>query len=671
MKRNAISNKKFSMASFNRPSTPRGSQFNRSYDGIDASNLLQDDTIDPFSVWMRPSSLSPYSSRVSPSKDMTDSDQIQELTNELAQTKEDLYLAAEIGQSILAEYRRQKKDHVDLVIGTPDPAILSTSRGFSGSGTPGFWRRKYENLERSYSLMEEENERLRRNMSQLSKREISSNSPQRSHTSDMRDFDVFENYESQIESYKTANRNLEKRLAEESRKVRDMQDGIEKYHELLQENNQISVERDRLFEKNRKLEDLVKDAYNSDTDSKEEELIMLVKELSSVNERLQIEKEELKHLLDDARHELGNLNNSSHENEVFITSATPDPRSTIFGELETVLKESLDSSNHLDKSQQTSGFTSNNDSFQASPLSPLQKSKSGSMKSSNLEHAFDTRSLLYQKQFYLLSELISSTRERYQCTNVLNLNKRLKKNFDLPSLTNLSNSIIDHISFDISGYLLQFSNLSTNLKEDLSSHNPEEIVNSLVKSIIDCLIDIGSLRKSSNDLGLALYDKINALSKADIDQRDSSRQLNSLKAQREMDAIRRKNNFGKLKRSVSQSFRDKFNKGLRQRNDRLVHAQSYSHTQSHYNRVDSTATFASETSEYYTPLNSANPSTIFASPSAANDTRMQSSLGSSHSSFTGENSPGNKPKSKLRRSLRPDSPINRRQGVLKENCDIM
>ncbi|CAG8651031.1 16793_t:CDS:2 [Dentiscutata heterogama] len=167
-------------------------------------------------------------------------------------------------------------------------------------------------------------------------------------------------------------------------------------------------------------------------------------------------------------------------------------------------------------------------SCQASTSTPLliTNDVNGSKRESQL-----SESLQNQNPYQLLFNLASHIMDRMKGTDLMALNRRLKRSFDILELTNLSNNLIENILSDVENFRERFrwveelcnnDEMKTNPKmafndlngsendknqKDLFMFSPEYFL-PLVHLLQDLLNEIGKLRMTINDVQVSYVQKV-------------------------------------------------------------------------------------------------------------------------------------------------------------------
>lgn len=119
---------------------------------------------------------------------------------------------------------------------------------------------------------------------------------------------------------------------------------------------------------------------------------------------------------------------------------------------------------------------------------------------------------------HTLQLLASSYYSRLMSTNTLSLNRRLRRTFEISELTHLSNTIISNIMGDIQSMPSHFTDKfaypkipfpnDTQTSSKLDDSPPLIVVQQLASTISCILAEIGHLRKTVNEVGLAYVTKM-------------------------------------------------------------------------------------------------------------------------------------------------------------------
>ncbi|KAL1922426.1 uncharacterized protein VTP21DRAFT_9965 [Calcarisporiella thermophila] len=118
------------------------------------------------------------------------------------------------------------------------------------------------------------------------------------------------------------------------------------------------------------------------------------------------------------------------------------------------------------------------------------------------------------KQLSLLGEHLL---ERLRSTNLLSLNRRLNRSFDIHRLTQLSNTLIDNVLQDVDSLALRFHVALDSLSQGASdSQAPfsksdecqDPVLSGMVRLVRNLLYEIGQLRMTMNDVQLSYVTKV-------------------------------------------------------------------------------------------------------------------------------------------------------------------
>lgn len=331
----------------------------------------------------------------------------------------------------------------------------------------------------------------------------------------------------------------------------------------------------------------------------------LVRELSSAKEKMNVEMNELRSLLETSQNEVMALQERLEElklnrgydleSEGVGQSTTTEPQRTVFDEIEEYivsrsiqnLSQSFSSDpgvfeavlrnkttgasrnypspdrrssrlvEHLDSNAVSLFNPVSDESDQNPPLTSQISNKllstfsDGIAPTKNVEVVEPAKQVTSSTHIYIrtLHSMAVALHERLNATDTVSLNRQLKREFDLPELTRLSQSVIENISRDVDNLDSRFppaSDESNTKNTDSRSHKRFEnahdrtepisqerlftadlnsVVLPMVSLIQALLKDLAQLRGTLNDLSLAFYERVVQNSKEDKAKRIAQQNL--------------------------------------------------------------------------------------------------------------------------------------------------
>ncbi|KAJ3128138.1 hypothetical protein HK098_005038 [Nowakowskiella sp. JEL0407] len=156
-------------------------------------------------------------------------------------------------------------------------------------------------------------------------------------------------------------------------------------------------------------------------------------------------------------------------------------------------------------------------------LKKKKKSTVSSPKTPNKRHFSNTSASLStlpsSTGIYLrmLTSMSDDLFHRLSKTDTVQLNRLLRRTFDLSELTGLSNSLIENVVVDVGNMVKRFPKPKPENKEG-NVDDTAAIVYPVVESIQSLLSEIGKLRIELNDLSLSYFDHLDELSKRDLNK---------------------------------------------------------------------------------------------------------------------------------------------------------
>jgi hypothetical protein len=504
------------------------------------------------SDWLSNKSLNPFAVWLMPQMESTNELNAKETAEEL---KMQLQTSAEIGQSVLSQYRQLSKEHQKLQadMDTFKQQAQSRIEEFEEERDETrrvalFWRNRTEQLQNEYVKAEETIHTLQIEIAELKsvQSRVPSASAANAHGSKA---DRERDLEMELQKSRENEWALERKLQKLQSRIDELENesiAIRTKYASEQEVEKLRSDRERLAKQadydadviiklQKENESLKKQLQESDS------LVEIVKEMQDVNMKTATELDEAKRLLNESREELQDIRNRSlmdHSDPVDINDAvsphaealfnTPG-RMSLFGELATTIEASVKNSYKTRSATPTTPLPASKKDLSLKKLpssSRLNEQIFAADTSFTDNSTVSTGSLAKPQrtlsdpaehspaslsgQVKMLASLISHALQRISSTNTLALNRRLRKTFDLPSLSQISNSILEHIQKDVENYGENFPANSLLLSE------PFGILYSVTCSILQEII---SLRKRINEIETAYFLKMDEISKTELNSR--------------------------------------------------------------------------------------------------------------------------------------------------------